>query len=74
VQARSILAPAAFRAEGFGENPPLKLIREMEQTRDAAALLAKAAELKLDKVNEFIEQPDEEEEGDAAVRVPAAAR
>jgi tetratricopeptide (TPR) repeat protein len=74
VQARSILAPAAFRAEGFGENPPLKLIREMEQTRDAAALLAKAAELKLDKVNEFIEQPDEEEEGEAAVRVPAAAR
>jgi tetratricopeptide (TPR) repeat protein len=64
-QARSILAPAAFRAEGFGENPPLKLIREMENTQDAAALLAKAAELKLDRVNEFIEQPDEDEEDPA---------
>lgn len=64
VQARAILAPAAFRAEGFGENPPLKLIREMESTQDTAALLAKAAELKLDRVNEFVEQPDEEEESE----------
>jgi len=71
-QARSILAPAAFRAESIGENPPLKLIREMEHTQDTAALLAKAAELKLDKVNEFIEQPDEDEED--AIRVPAVAR
>jgi tetratricopeptide (TPR) repeat protein len=63
VQARAILAPAAFRAEGFGENPPLKLIREMESTRDPQALLAKAAELKLDKINEFINQLDESEEG-----------
>jgi tetratricopeptide (TPR) repeat protein len=61
-QARSILAPAAFRPEGIGENNPLKLIREMERTQDPAALLAKAAELKLDKVNEFIEQDDEEDE------------
>jgi tetratricopeptide (TPR) repeat protein len=59
-QARSILAPAAFQPEGVGENPPLKLIREMDKTRDTAALLAKAAELKLHQVNEFIEQPDED--------------
>ena len=64
VQARAILAPAAFRAEGFGENPPLKLIREMENTQDAQALLAKARELKLDRVNEFVEQPDESEDED----------
>jgi tetratricopeptide (TPR) repeat protein len=61
-QARAILAPAAFAAESIGENPPLKLIREMENTQDTAALLAKAAELKLDRFNEFIEQPDEDEE------------
>ena len=64
VQARAILAPAAFRAEGFGENPPVKLIREMENTQDAQALLAKARELKLDRVNEFVEQPDESEDED----------
>ena len=61
-QARSVLAPAAFQAEGVGENPPLKLIREMERTEDTAPLLAKAAELKLDKVNEFIDQPEEDED------------
>jgi len=72
VQARSILAPAAFQAESVGENPPLKLIREMESTLDPQTLLAKAVELKLDKVNEFVEQPDEDEKN--AVRVPAAAR
>ena len=70
--ARLILAPAAFQAEGVGENPQLKLIREMEKTEDPAALLAKAADLKLDKVNEFIDQPDEEDE--KAIRAPAAAR
>jgi tetratricopeptide (TPR) repeat protein len=62
-QARSILAPAAFVAEGFGENPPLKLIREMEKTKDPAALLAKAKEFKLDQVNEFI-APEEKDEDD----------
>ncbi len=73
IQARRVLAPAAFRPESLGENDPLKLIREMERTQDAAVLLAKAAELKLDKVNEFIEQPDEEnEDEDDAIRVPAA--
>jgi tetratricopeptide (TPR) repeat protein len=75
VQARSILAPVAFQAEGIGENPPLKLIREMENTQDSQALLAKATELKLDRVNEFIEQPDEDEDDkEEAVRAPAAER
>jgi tetratricopeptide (TPR) repeat protein len=65
LEARSILAPAAFRAEGFGENAPLKLIREMEQTQDTTALLAKAAELKLDQVNDFITpDPDDDEDED----------
>lgn len=68
-QARSILAPAAFQAEGIGENNALKLIREMEKTQDTDALLAKAAELKLDKINEFIEQDDEDEKGTDAIRV-----
>jgi tetratricopeptide (TPR) repeat protein len=72
VRARSILAPAAFAAEGVGENDALKLIKEMERTQDATAILAKAAELKLDKVNEFIDQPEEEDE-DEALRAPAAA-
>jgi tetratricopeptide (TPR) repeat protein len=58
-KARSILAPAAFTAEEIGENDPLKLIKEMENTQDAEALLAKAVELKLDKINEFIEEDDE---------------
>lgn len=61
-RARSILAPAAFVAEEIGENKPLQLIKEMERTTDTAALLAKAAELKLDRVNEFIEQDDEEQD------------
>ena len=60
-QARAILAPAAFQPEGIGENKPLKLIREMETTQDTAALLAKAAELKLDKINEFIDPPEEDD-------------
>lgn len=69
-QARSILAPAAFRAEGVGENNPLKLIKEMEQTTDTAALLAKAGELKLDKVNEFLDQ--DEDDSKEAVQVRGA--
>lgn len=62
--ARAVLAPAAFVAEGAGENAALKLIREMEQTSDTEKLLAKAAELKLAGVNEFAEQPEEEQEGE----------
>ena len=69
--ARQILAPAAFVAEGVGENKPLKLMKAMQETTDKDVLLAKAAELKLDKVNEFIDQPDEDEED--AVRVPELA-
>ena len=70
--ARSILAPAAFTAEEIGENKPLQLIKEMERTTDATALLAKAAELKLDKVNEFIAQ--DEEDGDDTLKALAASR
>ncbi|MEO6388881.1 MAG: DUF1570 domain-containing protein [Croceibacterium sp.] len=65
-RARRMLAPAAFQAEGAGDNPSLKLIREMDKTDDAAALLAKAAELKLDKVNEFIEPPKDGDKDDGA--------
>lgn len=60
-RARSILAPAAFVAEGSGENKALKLIKEMDTTSEPEKLLAKAAELKLDKVNEFIDPPKEDE-------------
>jgi tetratricopeptide (TPR) repeat protein len=59
--ARRILAPAAFAAEGSGENKPLKLIKEMAKSKDKQALLAKAAELKLDQVNEFIEPPKDDD-------------
>ena len=64
VQARAILAPAAFRAEALGENPPLKLIREMEKTEDAAALLAKAEELKLGRQRVHREPGEEEDKED----------
>jgi tetratricopeptide (TPR) repeat protein len=59
--ARRILAPAAFAAEGSGENKPLKLMKEMAKSTDGKSLLAKAAELKLDKVNEFVEQPKDDD-------------
>jgi tetratricopeptide (TPR) repeat protein len=70
-RARSILAPAAFEAEGSGENKALKLMKAMEETQDPQMLLAKAAELKLDQVNEFIEQDDEDEDD---IRLALAAR
>lgn len=60
--ARRILAPAAFAAEGSGENKALKLIKEMIAAKDKDALLAKAAELKLDQVNEFIEPPKDKDD------------
>jgi len=61
-RAQQVLAPAAFAAESVGENPPLQLIKEMRTTRDPEALLAKAAEFKLDKINEFIPPEDDEED------------
>jgi tetratricopeptide (TPR) repeat protein len=72
--ARTMIAPAAFQPEGVGENKPLQLIKEMERTQDTAALLAKAAELKLDRINEFVEQPDEGEDDEEAIMLPVAAR
>lgn len=62
-RARSVLAPAAFAAEGAGENNALKLIKEMATTTDPATLLARAVELKLD-VNEFTAPPKDEAAGD----------
>jgi tetratricopeptide (TPR) repeat protein len=61
-RARSILAPAAFSAEAGAENKALKLMQAMDDTEDPQALLAKAAELKLDKVNDFIEPPKDEDD------------
>lgn len=58
-RARSVIAPAAFAAEGAGENPPLKLVKKMIETQDRDTLLAAVAELKLDQVNEFIERKEE---------------
>jgi hypothetical protein len=59
-RARAMIAPAAFAAEGSGENPSLKLLKEMDKTQDPQALLAKASELKLDKINDFVEPPKDE--------------
>jgi hypothetical protein len=60
VRARSMIAPAAFVAHGSGENAALKLLKEMDKTRDPQALLAKASELKLDKINEFVDPPKDD--------------
>ncbi|MBM0169072.1 DUF1570 domain-containing protein [Altererythrobacter sp. C41] len=52
--ARRIIAPAAFAAESLGENSALQLVKTMQETLDPEALLAKAAELKFDRLNEFV--------------------
>lgn len=62
-RARSIIAPAAFQAEGSGENNALKLIKAMDETKDRDMLLAKVAELKLDRVNDFI-VPEKKDDGE----------
>lgn len=63
IRARSIIAPAAFEAEGSGENNALKLVKAMEETLDRDTLLAKVTELKLDRVNDFAE-PEKDEEAE----------
>ena len=62
-RARSIIAPAAFAAEGAGENNALKLIKTMDETLEREALLAKVAELKLDRVNDFAAPAEDDEDG-----------
>ena len=64
-----MLAPTAFYGgDGKdGENDALKLIREMQASKDKEKVLAKATELKLDRVNEFIPPvKDEDKEKKAA--------
>jgi hypothetical protein len=61
-QARSIIAPAAFTPEEGAENKALKLVRAMDETQDPETLLAKAAELKLDRLNDFVDPPEDEDE------------
>ncbi|HEU4652091.1 MAG TPA: DUF1570 domain-containing protein, partial [Croceibacterium sp.] len=63
-RARSVIAPAAFTPEAGSENKSLKLVRAMNETQDPPALLAKAAELKLDQTNDFIDPPDDEDNDD----------
>ncbi len=63
--ALSMIAPAAFEAEGSGENKPLKLVREMQETRDKEKLLEKAKELKLDQLNEFVPPAEDEDDKEA---------
>ena len=50
-------SPAAFTPEEGAQNKALKLIQAMDETQDPQALLAKAAELKLDQVNDFVDPP-----------------
>ncbi len=59
-KARSVIAPAAFQAEGVGESPSLKLVVEIDKGAKKEALLAKIKELKLDKINDFIDPPKKE--------------
>lgn len=56
---RMVLAPIAFTAHGGDKNPYATLIKEMDAGADKAALLAKAAELKIDKINEFTGSADD---------------
>ena len=68
-RAITMLAPTAFYGgDGKdGENDALKLIREMQASKDKEKVLAKATELKLDRVNEFIPPvKDEDKEKKAA--------
>jgi hypothetical protein len=60
--AQLLMAPAAFQAEGSGENKVLKLMREMGESADKDDLLAEANELKLDRVNEFIPPSEDDED------------
>jgi hypothetical protein len=63
-RAQSVLAPAAFSAEAGAENRALKLMQAMDETRDSQALLAKAAEIKLDRINDFLEpSKDDDDDG-----------
>jgi len=61
-RARSVIAPAAFTPEEGADNKALELVRAMDETQDPQALLAKAAELKLDRTNDFVDPPEDEEE------------
>jgi len=61
-RARAIIAPAAFTPEAGAENKALKLVNAMDETQDTQALLVKAAELKLDQINDFIEPPEDEDD------------
>jgi predicted Zn-dependent protease len=61
-RARSIIAPAAFTPEEGAENKALKLVRAMDETQDPETLLATAAELKLDRLNDFVDPPEDEDE------------
>lgn len=60
--ARLVLAPVAFVAEGSGENKALKFIRELSSATSATAALAKAEELKFGTANDWIAQPEDEDE------------
>lgn len=70
--AKIMLAPAAFVPEGSGENDALKLIRTMGDTKDPKAILAKAAELKLDQMNDFLDRP-KDDKGKGKGKAKAAA-
>ncbi len=51
--ARSQFAPVAYDPHNNGKNPFAKLVAVMDAGADRETLLAKAAELKIDRVNEF---------------------
>ena len=50
---RTVLAPIAFGAHAGADNPFAKLVTALDGGADKAALLAKAKELKVDRINEF---------------------
>lgn len=62
--ARTILAPVAFDPHGSGKNPFAKLVKDIDAGKSKDELLARAAELKIDRINEFTEPlPEDKEDG-----------
>ena len=65
--ARTVLAPVAFDPHGTADNPYAKLVKAMDEGATKEALMTKADELKLDRINEFDPpKPDKPSDGKPA--------
>ncbi len=64
--ARTTLVPLALDPHVDTKNPYAKLVLAMDEGKDKDALLAKAKELKLDGVNDFLDPPKDDKDKKAA--------